>query len=114
VNERRTAMGEGTGASRRWQVKDGKADEFIQRWSDWLQRTSQNIQGFRSARLLRAEDDPQRFTSVSEWHDEASRNAWQASPGYREGFESLGELCDEFMGGNFAVAAVFTGPAAGS
>ena len=57
-------MGEGTGASRRWQVKDGKADEFIQRWSDWLQRTSQNIQGFRSARLLRAEDDPLRFTSV--------------------------------------------------
>jgi heme-degrading monooxygenase HmoA len=107
-------MSEGKWASGRWQVKEGKADEFIQRWSDWLSRTSKDIQGFRSARLLRAEDDPQRFTSVSDWDDEASRNAWQASPGYREGFESVGELCDEFMGGNFAVAAVFTGPAAGS
>jgi heme-degrading monooxygenase HmoA len=101
-------MDDGTWASGRWQVKDGKADEFIQRWSEWLRLSSQGISGFRSARLLRAEDDPQRFTSVSNWDDEASRDAWAKSPAYGEGIESVKALCDEFMGGNFEAAAVIS------
>jgi len=105
-------MNEGKWASGRWQVKEGKVDEFIKRWSDWLGRTSQDIPGFRSARLLRAEDNPLTFTSVSEWDDDASRNAWKDSPGFREGIESAKELCDEFMGADFDVSAVITAPAA--
>ena len=101
-------MSEGKWASGRWQVKEGKADEFIQRWSDWLSRTSKDIQGFRSARLLRAEDDPQRFTSVSNWDDDASRDAWAKSAAYADGIESVKALCDEFQGGNFEAAAVIT------
>jgi heme-degrading monooxygenase HmoA len=101
-------MSEGKWASGRWQVKEGKAGEFIERWGDWISRTSHNIPGFRSARLLRAEGDPQRFTSVSDWDDGASRKAWQASPGYQEGLESVKELCDEFLGDNYEVAAAFT------
>ena len=73
-----------------------------------LSENRQNIRGFRSARLLRAEDDPLRFTSVSDWDDDASRNAWKQSPGYREGVQSVKELCDEFLGGDYDVAAVFT------
>jgi heme-degrading monooxygenase HmoA len=56
--------------------------------------------------LLRAEDDPQRFISVSNWEDDASRAAWAQSPAYGDGIESVKELCDEFQGGNFGAAAV--------
>jgi heme-degrading monooxygenase HmoA len=111
TKERRTAMNEGKWASGRWQVKEGKVDEFIERWSDWLGRTGQTAPGFRSARLLRAEDDPLRFTSVSDWDDDASLKAWKVSPGFQEGIESVKELCDEFLGGDYDVAAVFTAPA---
>lgn len=104
-------MDEGKWASGRWQVKEGKADEFIERWSVWISRTSRTIPGFRSARLLRAEDDPLRFTSVSDWDDDVSLKTWKASPGFREGIESVKELCDEFLGGDYDVAAVFTAPA---
>lgn len=101
-------MGDGMWASGRWQVKEGKADEFIQRWSDWLRNSSRDISGFRSARLLRAEDDPLRFTSVSNWDDDAARDGWAQSPAYGDGIESVKELCDEFQGGNYEAAAVIT------
>src|SRR5947199_37384 len=77
AGEREAAMGEGTWASGSWHVQDGKADEFMGRWRDWLSSTSQQVPGFRSARLLRSKEDALRFTSMSEWADDASREAWK-------------------------------------
>jgi len=100
-------MGEGKWASGRWQVKDGMVDEFVERWSAWIAATAEGAPGFRSARLLQSEDDPNRFTSVSDWDDDASLKAWKTSEGFRTGMGSAGELCDDFLGGDFDVAAVF-------
>ena len=100
-------MGEGKWASGRWQVKDGQAEEFVSRWSAWLGWTSDNIPGFRSATLLRSEDDPNRFTSISDWDDDASLKAWKTSAGFAERMGPVRELCDEFVGGDFDVAASF-------
>ena len=105
-------MDEGKWASGRWQVKEGEVDEFIQRWSAWISDVSQNVPGFRSARMLRAEGDPLRFTSVSEFDDDASLKAWKTSQGFRENIESCKELCDEFLGGDYDVAASFSAPSA--
>ena len=73
--------------------------------------TSQSVPGFRSATLLRSEDDPLRFTSVSEWDDDATLKAWKTSPGFQEKFESVKGLCDEFLGGDYDVAATFSASA---
>lgn len=105
-------MDEGRWASGRWQVKEGRADEFIERWSEWLGSTSQRVAGFRSAKLLRAEGDPLRFTSIAEWDDDSSLKAWKTSEGFRENIESCKELCDEFLGGDYDVAASFSAPSA--
>jgi heme-degrading monooxygenase HmoA len=94
-------MGEGTWASGRWQVKDGMVDEFVQRWTEWLQWTSETVPGFRWARLLRSQDDPLRFTSFSEWDGDASRKAWGTTEGFEEKFSAARSLCDEFVGGDF-------------
>jgi heme-degrading monooxygenase HmoA len=89
-------------------VKEGKAEEFIERWRAWLGSTSQGVQGFRSARLLRAEGDPLRFTSVSDWDDDAARKAWKASPGFAQGIQSVRELCDEVVADDYDEVAGFS------
>ena len=95
-------------ASGVWVVQAGREDEFVERWKAWLGWTSENSPGFRSATLLRSEDDGRRFESFSDWDDEASRTAWRNSDGFLQGFGAARELCDEFEGGNFGVAAEFS------
>jgi heme-degrading monooxygenase HmoA len=106
-------VNEVTWASGRWQVKEGQADEFVERWKSWLEWTSETVPGFRWARLLRSEDDPSRFTSFSDWDDAASVTAWNTTAGFNEKFEPVKDLCDEFMGGNFAEAASVSAPGQG-
>jgi heme-degrading monooxygenase HmoA len=66
---------------------------------------SSTVPGFRMARLLRSDDGPVIFTSISEWADAASLQAWKESPGFQEGLHSARELCDSFVGGDFQVAS---------
>jgi hypothetical protein len=40
-----TTMSERFWASGHWQVKEGKAVEFIQQWTEWLSRSSENVPG---------------------------------------------------------------------
>jgi heme-degrading monooxygenase HmoA len=54
-----------------------------------------------SARLLRALNTPQHFTSISEWETAAARDAWKSSPEFSEGFAGSKALCDEFVGGDY-------------
>ena len=98
-------------ASGQWKVKAGKESEFIERWTAWLKWTSENLPGFRSATLMRSQEDRTRFTSVSDWDDDASRTAWKNSPGFREKLPSVVALCDEFFGGDFEVAVDVSAPA---
>ena len=98
-------MGDGKWASGRWQVKAGKGSEFVDRWTAWLTWTKQSVPGFRSAMLLRSEDDPDRFTSMSDWDDDASVKAWKMTSGFAERLGAVRELCDEFVGGDFDLAA---------
>ena len=92
-------------ASGQWRVKDGQVEEFVRRWTDWLTWSSENIPCFRSARLLRNESDPQRFTSFSDWDDEASRTAWTSSDGFAEKLGAVRECVDEFVGDSFSLVA---------
>jgi heme-degrading monooxygenase HmoA len=105
-------MDEGKWAFGRWQVKEGKTDEFLARWNEWIGWTSEHVPGFRSARLLRAEEDPRRFTSVSEWDDGVSLKAWKTTEGFTEKLEACKRLCNEFLGGDFDVAASYHAAAA--
>jgi heme-degrading monooxygenase HmoA len=103
-------MGQGTWASGRWQVTQGRDEEFVRLWSDWLSWTSQTVPGLRSATLLRSQEDPLRFTSISEWEDDASVKAWKTTPGFQERLGAVRALCDDFQGGDFDVAASFSAP----
>ena len=99
-------MSERFWTSGHWQVKEGKAEEFIQQWKEWLSRSSENVPGFHHARLLRSLNSPQQFTSISEWETAGARDAWKASPAFQEGFEASKALCDEFVGGDYDEAVI--------
>jgi len=99
-------------ASGNWLVKEGSEEEFVARWKEWLGWTSQTMAGFRSATLIRADEDPRRFVSFSDWDNEASRAAWLNSDDSKQKFGAAKDLCDEFMGGNFERAASFSSAAA--
>jgi heme-degrading monooxygenase HmoA len=105
-------VAEGRWASGRWQVKEGKVDEFIEGWRVWLRTVSRTFAGFRSARLLQSEGDPQRFTSIAEFEDDPSLKTWKNSESFRAGIEPLKALCDDFLGGDYDVAVSFYAPAA--
>jgi heme-degrading monooxygenase HmoA len=96
-----------TWASGDWMVKEGNEEAFVERWKAWLGWSSQNIEGFVSATLIRDTEDPRHFVSFSAWKDAASRDAWKSSPGFAEKFPAARELCDEFHGGDFQLAAAF-------
>lgn len=90
-----------------WEVRAGSEDEFIARWSAWLEWTSKNAPGFRSATLIRNEADGSRFESFSDWDDADARGAWEGSDGFRERMAPVRELCDDVQTGNFTRAASF-------
>jgi len=94
-------------ASGRWTVKAGSEDEFVERWRAWLEWTSTNAAGFRSATLIRSEADGSQFTSFSDWDSADARGAWEGSDGFRERMAPVRELCDDVQTGNFATAASF-------
>jgi heme-degrading monooxygenase HmoA len=104
------AMAEAKYASGRWQVKDGKVDEFVERWKEWLTWTSESVPGFRTAMLLRSEDDPQRFTSLSAWDDDGSVKAWKTSDDFKTKLAAVTALVDEFVGGDFDLTVGIKAP----
>jgi len=92
-------------ASGNWTVRAGSEDEFVARWRAFLTDSTKTAGGFGSARLLRDGDDPRHFLSFSEWVDAASRDAWKSSPEFEKGLAACQELCDEFVGTDYAQAA---------
>ncbi|MBI4260696.1 MAG: antibiotic biosynthesis monooxygenase [Actinobacteria bacterium] len=88
-------------ASGNWTVKAGREEEFISRWGDWLRKSSRDVDGFGSARLMRDVSDPRHFVSYSDWATPEARDTWKQSPEFAEGFSSCRELCDAFSGGDY-------------
>jgi heme-degrading monooxygenase HmoA len=104
--ERRKSMGQAvaTWASGSWSVSSGKENEFIDRWRDWLEWSRDNVTGFRSATLIRDEQNDNHFISFSDWEDVDSRERWKNSDGFQQKFAACRELCDGFQGGDFGLA----------
>ncbi len=94
----------GVYASGRWQVADGQADLFVERWRDFLTWTRDEHPELEFARLIRSETDPNRFVSFASWGSAEARNAWKQSPGFAERVSACRALCDDFQGDDFSTA----------
>ena len=95
-------------ASGLWLVRAGSEGEFVDRWKAWLSWTRGPRPGFRSATLIRSEDDGRRFESFSDWDDAESRAQWEASDGFRDRISAVRQLCEDVQAGNFDLVASFS------
>jgi len=82
-------------ASGNWHVTKGKEDEFVERWTEFLQWTRKDFPGLQHATLIQDAEDKGHFVSTSEWEDTASRAAWKTSPEFAKKFGAARALCDE-------------------
>ena len=78
-----------------WRVKPGMEEEFVQRWSEWVEWS--HLQGLRaSARLLRDVESPSTFVSFGPWESVDAVGRWRALPGYHERVARLHEVVESF------------------
>ena len=74
-----------------WRVRAGREDEFVRRWSEWVDWSHR--EGLEApALLLRGLENPQAFISFGPC---AVRN-WRALAGYQEQVGRLSEVLDSF------------------
>ena len=88
-------------SSGRWQVKEGNAGEFIDRWRDFLTWTKEANEGFLGARLVRDVRNPNSFVSFATWQDLDAMRAWQGSPEFKERFDAAYVLCEDMQSSGY-------------
>jgi len=86
-----------------WQVKDGKQEEFVERWTTFLNWTRETQGGLKAAKLVADEKDRQRFLSVGEWRDSAARQAWENAPRFTELVVPCLEVCDDVQSSQYEI-----------
>jgi heme-degrading monooxygenase HmoA len=78
-----------------WDVKRGREQEFVERWSEWADWSRREGLAAR-AMLLRDVDSRERFVSFGPWESVQAVRSWRALPGYQERVARLREVVDHF------------------
>lgn len=93
-----------TWVSGNWQVAEGNAETFVDRWTDFLTWTKDANPGFLSARLIRDLEDPLHFVSFASWQDVDSVRAWKQQPDFAEHFQKCRALCTDMRSAVYELA----------
>src|SRR5215212_4731935 len=88
-------------SSAEWLVQAGSEDEFIQRWTNFLEWTLNNAAGAQSFVLVRSTEEPRKFLSLGAWENEEAQSAWREMPRMQEYFSQ----CQEFEAHGYTLAA---------
>jgi heme-degrading monooxygenase HmoA len=88
-------------ASGNWQVTKGKENEFVDRWTEFLQWTRETQPELVSVRLVRRTEDPSHFVSFADWESAAARTSWKETSGFQDHLMACRSLCDQFDGGDY-------------
>jgi len=91
-----------------WLVQVGSEEEFVDRWTAFVEWSSENAAGAEYFVLVRRDDEPRRFLSLGAWEDHQAQEAWRAMPRMQELLGRCRELCDEFESHSYALAAAST------
>ncbi|HEY6958934.1 MAG TPA: antibiotic biosynthesis monooxygenase family protein [Candidatus Limnocylindria bacterium] len=79
-----------------WQVKPGRADEFVEAWTEFARWTSERVPGSRRAVLVRDTADLHRFMSFGPWESEAAIAAWRDLDGFKQRVGRIRDLLERF------------------
>ncbi|MGZ4339160.1 MAG: antibiotic biosynthesis monooxygenase family protein [Gaiellaceae bacterium] len=87
-----------------WRVKAGREDEFVARWSEWVDWSHR--EGLAApAILLRDLAEPRTFVSFGPWESLSAIRNWRSLAGYQERVARLSEVVESFEPRTFEVAA---------
>lgn len=88
-------------ASGTWHVTAGSEEDFVQRWTELLGWTREEFPSLIQGTLLHDRNDPGHYISLAEWADEASRDAWKQTGGFKERMGACVALCDRMVGSDY-------------
>lgn len=92
-------------ASGNWLVARGRNDEFITRWTEFLEWTKESSTGFVKAILIQDAADPHHYISLGYWESADARSAWQAHPMFVKKLGACIAVCADFTGSMCRTAA---------
>ena len=87
-----------------WRVKPGMEEEFVSRWSEWIDWSHRQGLGAR-ATLLRDTESPATFLSFGPWESTEAVRSWRALPGYHDRVARLQEVVESFEPRTLTVVA---------
>ena len=92
-------------SSGNWLVKEGSEEEFVGRWTAFVEWSLKNAPGVESAILVRDSANPDRFLSLGAWDTAEAMQAWRQMPQFQESFSARQELCDEAQVHSYTLVA---------
>ncbi len=87
-----------------WRVKEGQEEEFVRRWSEWVD-WSHDAGLSAAGLLLRDVEQPRTFVSFGPWESISAVRSWRALPGYQERVVRMREVVDDFTPRTLEVVA---------
>jgi len=92
-------------ASGNWIVTVGREQEFVKRWTEFLEWTRSAFTELQSAHLIQDLDDSRHFVSFSSWDTAEAVKQWRSRQEFAVKLGACRPLCDEFRASDFALAA---------
>jgi heme-degrading monooxygenase HmoA len=92
-------------SSGEWLVQPGSEEEFIERWTTFLEWSLNNAPGAASAVLVRSTEEPRKFLSLGAWESQEAMEGWREMPRMQELLGQCRELCEEFEFHPYTLAA---------
>jgi heme-degrading monooxygenase HmoA len=92
-------------SSGEWLVRAGSEEEFIERWTTFIEWTLNDAPGAESFVLVRSMEDPRKFLSLGAWESQQAQEAWREMPQMQVMLGQCRALCDEFDTRRYTLAA---------
>jgi len=89
----------------RWDVKEGKEEDFVAAWDEFAHWTKLNIPGAEQGILMQDLGRPNVFISIGPWKDMDSVSAWRSKEEFKRFFATVRELCDDITTGTMSLTA---------
>ncbi len=92
-------------SSGEWSVRAGSEEEFVDRWTMFIEWSLDNAEGAASFVLVRSMEEPSKFLSLGAWENQEAQEAWRKMPRMQELLGQCRELCEEFETHTYTLAA---------
>src|ERR687897_3506260 len=83
-------------SSGEWSVRAGSEEEFVERWTTFIEWSLDNAEGAESFVLVRSTQEPRKFLSLGAWESQGAQQAWREMPQLQVMLGHCRALCDEY------------------